>query len=72
MNPRHVLPRQPWWRTPFMYLVLALPLSAVVAGTTTAVIAIRGADEVVKPTAQQAPERPAVEGRNHAATGGKR
>jgi hypothetical protein len=55
-----------------MYLVLALPLSAVVAGTTTAVIAIRGADEVVKPAAQQAPERPAVEGRNHAATGGKR
>jgi hypothetical protein len=55
-----------------MFLVLALPLSAVVAGTTTAVIAIRNADEVIQPQAKQAPERPAVEGRNHAATGGKR
>jgi hypothetical protein len=55
-----------------MFLVVALPLSAVVAGTTTAVIAIRNADQVVKPSATEAPERPAVEGRNHAATGGKR
>jgi hypothetical protein len=72
MNPRDPMPRQPWWRTRFMFLVVALPLSAVVAGTTTAVIAIRNADQVVKPSATQAPERPAVEGRNHAATGGKR
>ncbi len=72
MNPRQPLPRQPWWRTPFMYLVLALPLSAVVAGTATAVIAVRNADEVIRPTAQKPTERPAQEGRNHAATGGKR
>ncbi len=72
MNPRDPMPRQPWWRTRFMFLVLALPLSAVLAGTTTAVIAIRNADEVIKAEASQAPQRPAVEGRNHAATGGKR
>jgi hypothetical protein len=36
------------------------------------VVAVHNADEVIKPTAVQAPERPAMEGRNHAATGGKK
>lgn len=72
MNPRHALPRQPWWRTSFMYLVLGLPLIAVVGSLSLVVVAVNNADEIIKPTAQQAPERPALEGRNHAATGGKK
>jgi hypothetical protein len=44
----------------------------VVAGITTAVIAIQGADRVVtdpvaSATAQPVPERPALQVRNHAA-----
>jgi len=54
-----------------VWLVLALPLSAVVAGTTTAIIAISDPDPVVRGSAQAPAERPAVEGRNHATTGGQ-
>ncbi len=65
-------PAQPWWRVRMVWLVLALPLSAVVAGTTTAVIALSDPDPVVRASAEAPAERPAVEGRNHASTGGKR
>lgn len=65
-------PAQPWWRVRMVWLVLALPLSAVVAGTTTAFIALSDPDPVVRASAQAPVERPAVEGRNHATTGGKK
>mgnify|MGYP001009329218 CR=1 FL=1 len=72
--PRQALsgPAQPWWRVRMVWLVLALPLSAVVAGTTTAIIAISDPDPVVRGSAQAPAERPAVEGRNHATTGGQK
>lgn len=35
------------WRNPFVWLVVGLPLSAVVASTITAIIAISGADPIV-------------------------
>ncbi len=67
MNPN---PIQPWHRQRMAWLVVALPLIAVVASFTTLFIAIANPDPVIKATADAAEERPAVEGRNHAATGG--
>lgn len=64
--------RTPWWRVGMVWLVLAGPLTVVVAGILTAVIAVRGADEVLdtRPEAGRADAalKPAVEARNHAAT----
>jgi uncharacterized protein len=66
---------RPWWRHGLVWLVIGLPLSAVVAGTITAVIAVRGADpEVERPAVVQQrvdakdPAAPAVRACNHAAT----
>lgn len=55
--------RKPWWREPMMWLVVGGPAVVVVAGITTAVIAIRNADPVLDTRA--APT--AIQGRNHAA-----
>ena len=59
-----------FWQYPINWLVIGLPLSAVLAGTGTLFIALANPDPVVKPRAAPAAERPAQEGRNHAATGG--
>jgi hypothetical protein len=56
--------RRPWWREPMMWLVIGGPLTVVIAGITTAVIAVRGADPVLDTRSTQ----PAVQARNHAAT----
>jgi hypothetical protein len=60
----------PWWRYPFMWLVLGGPATVVVAAIATAVIAFRGADPVLTvdatPLAHSA--APALHARNHAAT----
>jgi hypothetical protein len=52
-----------------MWLVVGGPAAVVVAGIVTAVIAVRGADEVIaqEPDTKFS-ERPAIQGRNHAAT----
>jgi uncharacterized protein len=63
-------PAQPWYRHPITWLVVALPLIAVVASFITLFVALANPDPVVKPAGRVAEERPAVEGRNHAATGG--
>lgn len=58
----------PWWRVPMVWLVISGPAIVVVAGITTAVIAIRGADPlVVQAPPKSFSELPAVQGRNHAA-----
>lgn len=59
---------QPWWRQPMMWLVVGGPAAVVVAAIVTAVIAVRGADPVLDTRADRLAERPANEGRNHAAT----
>ncbi|MGI9153261.1 MAG: nitrogen fixation protein FixH [Rubrivivax sp.] len=62
-------PASPWWRVGMVWLVLAGPAAVVVAGIVTAVIAVRGAEPVL--TSQESTkfsDRPAVQGRNHAAT----
>jgi len=65
----------PWWRVGMVWLVLGGPAIVVVASIGTAVVAYRGADEVLVQTAsaREAPVRPdsrtpAVTARNHAAT----
>ena len=71
----------PWWRFPFVWLVIAGPAAVVVAGFATAFIAVRGADPVVATdyyrrgieinktlAAGSKAALPAMQGRNHAAT----
>lgn len=59
-----------FWSHRINWLVAGLPISAVLAGFATLFIALANPDPVVKPRAAPAAERPAQEGRNHAATGG--
>lgn len=60
----------PWWRVGMVWLVLGGPLAVVVAGIATAVIAVRGAEPVLtSQPVEKFADRPAVQGRNHAATG---
>lgn len=64
----------PWWRHGFMWLVVGGPLAVIVAGTVTAVIAIKGADPVVETPASarhasgSSADVPALKARNHSAT----
>jgi len=59
----------PWWHHRMMWLVVGGPLVVVVAAIATAVIAIRGADEVLTvPPEPQRSALPAMQGRNHAVT----
>lgn len=53
-----------------MWLVVGGPLTVVVAGIVTAVIAVRGADIVIEDgaSARNNAEAPAVKARNHVAT----
>lgn len=64
---------EPWWRVGMVWFALAGPALVVVAGLVTAAIAIHGADPVlrVEPSGAAA-ETPAVQARNHAATGGRK
>ena len=58
----------PWWRVGMVWLVLAGPLTVVVAAVATAVIAIKGAEPVLPAeSGREFSERPALQGRNHAA-----
>ncbi|MGJ4730109.1 FixH family protein [Luteimonas sp. SDU101] len=41
-------PKQPFWKTPIMWLVIALPLASVIAGVTLVIVASRsGGTDVV-------------------------
>jgi uncharacterized protein len=63
----------PWWRHGMVWLVISGPAAVVVAGFATLAIAILNPDPViVQPTSRDAAHAPAVQGRNHAATGGVR
>lgn len=66
---------RPWWRHPMVWLVIGGPATVVVAAIATAVIAYRGADEVLVETpsarhavTQPTANTPAMQARNHAAT----
>ena len=76
---------RPWWQEPYLWLVLGLPLAAVLACLVTAVYILKGPEAVLLQdlrTQDQAqalarevgqtrgPAQPAMMGRNHSATGG--
>jgi hypothetical protein len=73
---------QPWWRFGYVWLVVSGPLAVVVASFVTFYIAAHGTDPVVdenyyqsgldiNKTLARRPESlaPAIQARNHAATG---
>ena len=64
----------PWWKYKMVWLVIGGPLAVVVAGFVTLALAIQNPDPVLDtsvPTARtDAAHLPAMQGRNHAATGG--
>lgn len=76
---------RPWWKEPYVWMVIAGPLSAVLACAVTAAYILQGPDAVVSENAHQEgldmsrqvqaakpPMQPAQTGRNHSATGGKK
>ena len=75
---------RPWWKEPYVWLVISGPLSAVLACVVTAIYIMQGPDAVVSDDhyregieiseqlqTAQPPMQPALTGRNHSATGGK-
>ena len=75
---------RPWWKEPYVWLVISGPLSVVLACAITAVYILQGPDAVVSENyyregleiskevqAAKPPMQPAQTGRNHSATGGK-
>ena len=60
---------KPWWRYPMVWLVVGGPLTVVVAGISTAVIAYRHVDPVldISTPTNKISDKPALQGRNLAA-----
>ena len=59
----------PWWRVPFVWMVIGGPLAVVAAGFATLAIAIAYPDPViVAPSTGKVADQPAVQARNHAAS----
>ena len=76
---------RPWWKEPYVWMVIAGPASAVIACAITGVYIFQGPDAVVSENAYQEgldmsrqvkvakpAMQPAQMGRNHSATGGNR
>jgi len=65
---------QPWWKYPIVWLMIGGPAVVVVASIVTTVIAINGADPVIRTTVSGADTgskdalMPAGAARNHVAT----
>ena len=75
---------RPWWKEPYVWMVISGPLSAVIACGITAVYILQGPDAVVSEEHYREgvvmsrevkiampPMQPADIARNHSATGGK-
>ena len=75
---------RPWWKEPYVWMVIAGPLSVVIACAITAVYILQGPDAVVSEDyyregialgqevqKAQPPMQPAQMGRNHSVTGGR-
>ena len=78
------LPQRPWWKEFYVWMVIAGPVSAVLACAVSAVYILRGPDALVSDDyyregielgkqvkTAQPPMQPAQTGRNHSATGGR-
>ena len=66
--------QRPWWSFGHVWLLIAGPAIVVVAGFFTYYLAVRTPDPVLPTSAQQTQaggisQAPAVQARNHAATG---
>lgn len=65
---------QPWWKYPIVWLMIGGPAVVVVASIVTTIIAINGADPVIRTTVSGADTgskdalMPAAAARNHVAT----
>ncbi len=46
-DPATAPPNRPWYREPMVWLVIGIPLAAVIGGLVTLGLAIRGGDTVV-------------------------
>jgi uncharacterized protein len=59
----------PWWRVGMVWLVLGGPVTVVLACIVTVTLAVKTAEPVLiaQPSAKFS-DKPAVQGRNHAAT----
>jgi uncharacterized protein len=81
----HLFQVKPWWREPYVWMVISGPLLAVVACIITAYFIMRGPDAVVSEDnysegreiskqvkSAQPPMQPAQLARNHSATGGRK
>jgi hypothetical protein len=70
MDLRDAGPQLPWWRLGIVWLVLAGPAAVVVAGIATALLAMHGADPVLRPRTATPTDAaaPAQQARNHAAS----
>lgn len=75
---------RPWWKEPYVWLVISGPVSVIIACGITAAYILQGPDAVVPEDSYQAgleikkqvqsaqpPMQPAQMGRNHSATGGQ-
>ena len=59
----------PWWRVGMVWLVLGGPAAVVLACIVTVTLAVKGAEPVLTTqSAEKFSDKPAVQGRNHAAT----
>jgi hypothetical protein len=76
--------QRPWWKEPYVWMVIAGPVSVVLACLVTAAYILQGPDAVVPEShypeglamsrevkTAQPPMQPAQQGRNHSATGGQ-
>lgn len=83
-TPQSPEPHEPvaWWKVPTVWLVIGGPAAVIVAGFVTLGLALSHPDEVLRTApasadaaadgvATPAAQLPAVQGRNHAATGGR-
>lgn len=84
-DPTFTPQNRPWWKEPYVWMVIGGPVSAVVACIITAFYIMQGPDAVVPEDryieglaihqqikTAQPPMQPAQIGRNHSATGGKK
>ena len=84
-GPAHLpKPQRPWWKEPYVWMVISGPVGVVIACAITAVFILQGPDAVVSEdyyregialgkevSTARPPMQPAQVGRNHSATGGK-
>lgn len=63
---------KPWWQYRMVWLIIGGPLVVVVASFVTLWLAVSHPDPVIESTtmARDGAHMPALQGRNHAATGG--